>query len=58
LIGDPDALVELDQVGAHTEEYVLAVVDDFAGAGMLPRRGAAAEEGTLFEQRHVETGVG
>jgi hypothetical protein len=37
---------------------VLAVVDDFAGAGMLPGRGSAAEEGTLFEEGDAKTGVG
>ncbi len=37
LIGDADAVVELDQVGADAKQNVLAVVDDFAGAGMLVR---------------------
>jgi hypothetical protein len=50
LVGDADALVELDQVGAGAKENVLAVVDDLAGAGMLVGRSASAEEGTLFEE--------
>ena len=58
LVGDSDALVELDQVGADAEENVLAVVDNFAGAGMFLGRSAAAEEGALLEQGDAETGVG
>ena len=58
LIGDADAFVELDQVRAEAEEHVLAVVDDFSGAGMFVGRSAAAEEGALLKERDAETGVG
>ena len=33
---------------------MLAVVDDFSGAGMFVRRSASAEEGALLKQRDVE----
>src|ERR1035441_10161369 len=36
LVGDADAAVELHQIRAQAEEHVLAVVDDFSGAGMFP----------------------
>jgi hypothetical protein len=58
LVGNANALVELDEVGADAEENVLTIVDNFAGAGMFPRRGAAAEEGALLEQGYAKTGVG
>jgi hypothetical protein len=51
-------VVELHQISAEAEEDVLAVVDDFAGAGMFPGGGAASEEGTLLEKRDAESGVG
>ena len=57
MIGDADALVELDEVGADAKEHVLAVVYDFTGAGMLPGGSATAEEGTLLEQGDAEAGV-
>ncbi len=53
-----DALVELDQVGADAEENVLAVVDDFAGAGMFIGGSASAEIGAALEERHAEAGIG
>jgi hypothetical protein len=57
LVGDSDALVELDKVGADAEENVLTIVDNFAGAGVFPGGGTAAEERTLLEEGHVEAGV-
>jgi hypothetical protein len=57
-MGDADAVIELHEIGAQAEEHVLAVVHDFAGAGMFPGGGAAAEEGTLLEEGDAETGVG
>ncbi len=50
--------VELDQVGTDAKQNVLAVVDDFAGAGMLVGGGASAEVGTALEQGDAEAGVG
>ena len=58
MISDSDVLVELDQVGADAEQDVLAIVDDFSGAGMFVGRGTAAEEGALLEDRHPKPGVG
>jgi hypothetical protein len=37
---------------------VLAVVDDFACAGMFPGGSASAEERTLLEERDAESFVG
>ena len=53
-----DAAVELDEVGADPEENVLAVVDHFAGAGMLVGRSASAEVGAALEERDAEAGIG
>ena len=58
LVGDPDAVVERQQIGADAKQNVLAVVDDFAGAGMFPGGGAATEEGTLLEEGDAEALVG
>ncbi len=58
LIGDSDAFVEFNQVRAEAEENVLAVVDDFSGAGMFVRRSATAEEGALLKESDVEACVG
>src|ERR1017187_7104801 len=46
---DADGFVEREQIGAGAEENVLAIVHDFAGAGMLVGRSASAEIGTAFE---------
>jgi len=37
---------------------VLAVVDHFAGAGMLVGRSASAEVGAALEERDAEAGIG
>jgi hypothetical protein len=37
---------------------MLAIVDDFAGAGMLIRRGASTEVWTFLKQRYAKTGLG
>ena len=58
LIGDADAVDRTRSGWCRAEQNVLAVVDDFAGAGMLVGRSAAAEEGTLLEERDAEAGVG
>jgi len=58
LVGDTDAVVELNEVGADAEQDVLAVVDDFAGAGMLVGGGASPEVGAAFEESDAEAGVG
>ena len=58
LVGDTDAVVELDQVGADAKEDVLAVVDDLAGAGMFVGRSAAAEIGAALKKRYAKAGVG
>ncbi len=52
---DSDALVELNQVGAATQQNVLAVIYDFAGAGMLVGRRTSAKVGTLFEKSDSQT---
>ena len=58
LVGDANAFVELDEISTDAKQDVLAVVDYFTGSGMLVRRGAAAEERALLEERHVKTVVG
>jgi hypothetical protein len=58
LVGYADAVVELQEIGADAKEDVLAVVDDFSGAGMFPGGSAASEEGTLLEEGDAEALVG
>ncbi len=53
-----NAAVELDKVGADPEQDVLAVVDHFAGTGMLVGGCATAEIRTALEESDAETGVG
>jgi hypothetical protein len=43
-------LIEVKQVGAASKQYVLAVIDDLARAGVLIRRGAPAEIRATFEK--------
>src|ERR1700722_1694294 len=57
-IFDADAAVELHQVGADAEENVLAIVDDFAGAGMFVGRSASAEIRAALEQGDAEADGG
>jgi hypothetical protein len=57
-VSDADAAVELDEVGANAEENVLAVVDDFAGAGVFVGGSASAEVGAALEESDAEAGVG
>ena len=46
----PEAPIKIDQVGAVTEQHVLAVVDHLAGARVQVRGGAAAKIAPLLEQ--------
>src|ERR1700675_341863 len=50
--------IEIKQVGAAAEQYMLAIVDNFAGTRMLIRRGAPAKIGSAFKQGHAITGFG
>src|SRR5260370_4782550 len=51
---DADGFVKREQVGAGTEEHMLAVIHNFAGARMFVRRRASAKERAAFEHGHVE----
>jgi len=53
----PDAAVKIHQVGATTQQHVLAVVHHFAGAGMLVGGGAAAKIGAALEEAYPKTGL-
>jgi len=53
-----DAPVELDQICTHAKKYVLAVVDHFAGAGMLVGRSPSAEVRTALEYGHAKARLG
>ena len=55
---DADGFVEREQIGAGAEEDVLAVVHDFAGAGMFVGRSAAAEVGAALEDGDAEAAAG
>jgi hypothetical protein len=53
---DADAAAEGNEIGAATEEDVLAVIDDFVDAGMEIGTGTAAEIAAAFNEMHAETG--
>src|ERR1700731_2493986 len=53
-----DAAIELDEISADAEEDVLAVVDDFAGSGMLVGRCASAEIRPAPKERDAKAGIG
>src|ERR1700724_681985 len=53
-----DAAIELDQVGTAAKQDVLAVVDDFAGSGMLVGRCASAEIRPALKERDAKAGIG
>ena len=55
LVLDSDAVVELDEIGAAAQQNVLAVVDDFARAGMLIGGRPAAKIGPPLEQSDTKT---
>jgi hypothetical protein len=55
---DTDAFVQANEVGAAAEEHVLAVVYDFANAGMQIRRGAATEISAAFDKLYAEASLG
>ena len=57
-LGNADALVEADQIGATTEEHVLAVVDDFVDARMAVGTGAAAKIAAALDKLDAEPGFG
>src|SRR5260221_8790205 len=52
------APVEIEQVGAAAEQHMLAIVDNFAGTGMLIRRGAPAEIRAALKKGHAKTRFG
>src|ERR1043165_6897020 len=58
LFFDSDPSVELEQVGAAPQQDVLAIVDDFARAGMFVGRGAPAQIGTPLQERYTIAGLG
>ena len=57
-VGNSDAAVEIQQVGAASEQYVLTVVYSFAGAGMFIGRSPASNERPPFEYADSESSIG
>jgi hypothetical protein len=57
-IFDANAAIELDEIGANTKKHVLAVVDDFSGAGMFVGRGASPEIRASLEECDLQAGIG
>ena len=58
LVGGADAAIEVDEVGAAAQQDMLAVIHDFAGAGMLVGGGAASEVRTALEQGDLVSRLG
>jgi hypothetical protein len=54
-IFDTNLSIKRDQIGAERKEYVLAVVDNFAGTGMFVGRGSATEIRSALEQGYAES---
>ena len=57
-VGDADAAIEADEIGAAAEEHMLAVVDDLVDAGMQIRTGTAAQVAAALEQLHAQARLG
>ena len=55
---DSDCSVKGEKVRAQSEQDVLAVVHDFARAGMLVGRGPAAQIGTALKQGNAKPAFG
>ena len=58
MIGDADAPVKLNQIRADAEQNVLAIVDNFAGAGVFVGRCASAEKWAALEEGDAESSIG
>jgi pyrroline-5-carboxylate reductase len=58
LLGNADAAVKTQQIGAAAEERVLAIVDDLIHARMKVRRSPPAQVTALLNQLHAQTGLG
>jgi hypothetical protein len=58
LIFNSDAAIELDEIGAATEQHVLTVVYDFTRGRMLIRGGPSAKISAAFEERDAESAIG
>src|SRR5450755_2282893 len=54
LVLNSGAPIEIEKVGATAEQHMLAIIDNFASAGMLIRRGAAAKIRASLKQRHLK----
>src|ERR1700687_854245 len=52
------APIEIEQVGAAAEQHMLAIVNNFAGTGMLIRRRAPAEIRATLKEGHAKPGFG
>src|SRR6516164_9235146 len=52
---DAQAIVEVQQVGAAAEEYMLAVVEHLAGLRLLERARAATERAAGLDQGDTDT---
>jgi hypothetical protein len=55
-IGNAEPPVKIEKVSAAAQENVLAVIEDFAGLGILKRAGPAAQRAAGFEKRDVQPG--
>src|ERR1700755_75561 len=53
-----NAAVQGDEVCTAAEEQVLAVVDDFASAGVFVGRGASTDVGAALNEMHFVAGIG
>jgi len=58
LIFNPDSPIELNEIGATTEQHVLTVVYDFARGRMLVGGGPPAKVSAAFEECDAKTAVG
>lgn len=58
LLGDSDAPIEVEQVGAASEKHMLTVVYGLAGSRMLIGRSPATDERSALEETHWESRIG
>jgi hypothetical protein len=57
-VGDADADVETKNIGTATEDYMLAVIDDLANAGMEIRTSPPTQVASPLHKLHAQAGFG
>ena len=57
LIADAQPLIKLNQIGAASQQKMLAIIQDFAGSWMFIGRRSASDVRAFFEYCDLESGI-